>query len=121
MEKRLAAAMNWLFGPEPISETRPGHLWPRWIFLRALGLIYFSAFYALAFQIRGLIGPNGILPAGEYLEAVTRQFGQARFWFAPTVLWLSSGRHMLMAMCWVGMLASLLLVLNVWPRATLLI
>ena len=36
---------------------------PRWIFLRALGLIYFSAFYSLVFQIRGLIGPNGILPA----------------------------------------------------------
>ena len=35
------------------------------------GLIYFSAFYSLLFQIKGLIGPNGILPAGDYLQAVS--------------------------------------------------
>src|SRR5579862_6742331 len=39
----------------------------RWIVLRALGLIYFSAFFSLVFQIRGLIGPDGILPANHYL------------------------------------------------------
>jgi len=94
---------------------------PRWIFLRALGLIYFSAFYALLFQIRGLIGPDGILPAGEYLEAVTRQFGSSRLWFSPTLLWLSSSNHMLVGICWAGMIASLLLILNLWPRATLFI
>ena len=44
----------------------------RWIFLRALALIYFSAFYSLLFQIKGLIGPQGILPASNYLLAVTR-------------------------------------------------
>jgi hypothetical protein len=94
---------------------------PRWIFLRALGLIYFSAFFSLVFQIRGLIGTQGILPCNEYLEAVARQFGVARFWFAPTLLWFSTGPHMLGAICWVGMIASLLAVLNVWPRATLFI
>ena len=94
---------------------------PRWIFLRALGLIYFSAFFSLIFQIKGLIGPDGILPAGDYLDAVARQFGQARFWFAPTLFWLSSSNHMLMAICWIGLLASLLLVLNVWPRGMLFV
>ena len=94
---------------------------PRWIFLRALGLIYFSAFYALVFQIRGLIGPNGLLPAGEYLEAIGRQMGSSRYWFAPTLLWISSGDHMLTAICWAGMIASLLLVVNVWPRGMLLV
>ena len=98
-----------------------GRLLPRWIFLRALGLIYFSAFFSLAFQIRGLIGAQGILPSNEYLEAVARQFGLARFWFAPTLLWFSSGPHMLSAICWVGMIASLLVVFNICPRATLFI
>ncbi len=94
---------------------------PRWIFLRCLGLIYFSAFYALIFQIRGLIGPDGILPAREYLEAVARQFPGSRYWFSPTLLWLSSSNHMLMAICWIGIVASALVVVNVWPRATLFI
>ena len=106
------------FDPECGAADR---LIPRWIFLRALGLIYFSAFFSLVFQIRGLIGAQGILPSNEYLEAVARQFGVARFWFAPTLLWFSTGPHMLSAICWVGMIASLLVVCNVWPRATLFI
>jgi len=43
-----------LFGPGPTGDG--GVLWPRWIFLRALGLIFFSAFYSLAFQIKGSSG-----------------------------------------------------------------
>src|ERR1700683_5554468 len=66
MELDFGSASQWLLGPEPIDQKHPGHLWPRWIFLRCLGLIYFSAFYSLLFQIRGLIGPDGILPAADY-------------------------------------------------------
>jgi hypothetical protein len=94
---------------------------PRWIFLRVLGLIYFSAFFSLVFQIHGLIGEQGILPSNEYLEAVAHQFGLARFWFAPTLLWFSTGPDMLGTICWVGMIASLLAVFNLWPRATLIL
>ncbi len=95
------------------------HLIPRWIFLRALGLIYFSAFFSLIFQIRGLIGPRGILSASQYLGAIAHGIGPLRFWFAPSLLWFSTSSHMLMALCWVGIVASLLLVANVWPRAML--
>ncbi len=93
----------------------------RWLFLRALGLIYFSAFYALLFQIRGLIGNNGILPATEFLEAVAHSYGPARWWFAPSLFWLSTGNGWLMSVCWIGLLASVLLVFNLWPRGTLAI
>ncbi len=95
---------------------------PRWLFLRALGGIYFSAFFSLVFQIRGLIGPNGILPAGAYLQAVAQSLGWwQRVWYAPTLVWWSSGGAMLSALCWVGMLASLFVVLNLWPRGMLVI
>ncbi len=93
----------------------------RWLFLRALGLIYFSAFYSLLFQIRGLIGNNGILPATEFLEAVAHSYGPARFWFAPSLFWLSTGNAWLMAVCWIGLLASVLLVFNLWPRGMLVV
>jgi hypothetical protein len=95
-------------------------LWPRWIFLRCLGLIFFSAFYSLAFQIRGLIGSRGILPAGSWLEEVARVIpGLSRFWRVPTLLWLGSGDAALTALVWGGLIASALLVLNVWPRLTI--
>jgi lipase maturation factor 1 len=117
-----AKAASWLFGPEPIDGEHPGHLLSRWIVLRSLGLIYFSAFYSLIFQAKGLIGPEGILPAGRYLAVLPQYFpGCKRFWFAPTLLWFSSGNHMLTVLCWLGMLASIALVLNLWPRAALLI
>jgi Lipase maturation factor len=104
------------------DEGAADRLIPRWIVLRALGLIYCSAFVSLLFQIRGLIGPLGILPANRYLAAVAQSFGPVvRVWFAPTVLWLAGGTHMLMAMCWLGLAASLLLTANIWPRAMLLI
>src|SRR5580704_2660460 len=90
-----------------------------WIFLRALGAIYFSAFFSLVFQIRGLIGSQGILPASEYLKSVAEQVGHARFWYVPTVLWFSSGSHMLMVLCWVGTVSAVLLVFNIWPRLML--
>jgi len=118
MDWAPGSIIRWLFDSEYGLRER---LIPRWIFLRALGLIYFSAFYSLVFQIRGLIGAEGILPSNEFLAAVAQQFGPVRFWFAPTLLWISTGPLMLSAICWVGMIASLLLAINFWPRGTLLI
>jgi hypothetical protein len=116
---RFAHAVRWLFDSEHGASDR---LIPRWLFLRALGGIYFSAFFSLVFQIRGLIGPQGILPANEYLQAVAHSLGRSGgLWFAPTALWISSGPHMLTALCWVGLLASILLTLNIWPRGMLAI
>jgi lipase maturation factor len=106
--------VHWLFGP-----GGAGVLWPRWLFLRALGLVYFSAFYSLAFQIQGLIGPRGILPAGTYLAELARLVpGPPRFYYAPTLLWAGAGHAALAALAWGGMAASLLVFANVWPRGT---
>jgi len=111
-----ASVIRWLFD----SRSGPADRFlSRWIFLRALGVIYFSAFFSLLFQIRGLIGPEGILPAREYLQSVAEQIGRARYWYAPSLLWFSSGTHMLAALCWVGLAAAVLLVFNFWPRGML--
>jgi lipase maturation factor 1 len=93
----------------------------RWLFLRALGLIYFSAFLSLLYQIRGLIAPGGILPANDYLRAVADSTGRLSYWYAPTLLWFSASSHTLMALCWAGLIASLLLSFNVWPRGMLVL
>ncbi|MGA9526574.1 MAG: hypothetical protein WBS24_00520, partial [Terriglobales bacterium] len=107
MDRSIRLSTGWLFGS---PEGAPERLVPRWLFLRALGGIYFSAFFSLIFQIRGLIGPEGILPAGEYLRAVGNSVGHwERFWIAPTLLWWSSGTGMLEAICWAGIVASVLL------------
>jgi lipase maturation factor 1 len=114
-------AVNWVLGPEPANGDPPRHLWPRWTFLRGLGLIYLSAFYSLYFQIKALIGPNGILPAVEFLQVVAASLHGHRFWFAPSLLWFGAGNDALMALCWAGLMASILAVFNVWPRVSLAI
>src|SRR5580693_7841224 len=118
MERAPLKSIRWLFDSERGAFDR---LIPRWIFLRALGLIYFSAFFSLVFQIQGLIGPRGILPASEYLQTVAASASPARLWYAPTLLWMSSSSHMLVGLCWAGMVASLLVTLNFWPRGMLLV
>jgi hypothetical protein len=47
--------------------------------------------------------------------------GHARFWYAPTLLWFSTSSQMLMGLCWAGLLASVLILFNIWPRGTLVI
>jgi len=118
MEWAPSSLVRWLFD----SRNGPSDRFlSRWIFLRALGVIYFSAFFSLVSQVRGLIGPEGILPASEYLKSVAEQLGHARYWYVPSVLWLSSGSHMLVGLCWVGMAAAVLVVFNIWPRGMLTI
>jgi hypothetical protein len=91
---------------------------PRWIFLRALGLIFFSAFYSLAREVHGLIGERGILPAGPYLQQISDAFhGVTRFWYAPSIFWVQSGDRALTVGVALGLACSVLLVANIWPRA----
>ena len=59
MDWAPASAIGWLFDWRRGASDR---LIARWLFLRALGAIYFSAFFSLIFQIRGLIGPREFCP-----------------------------------------------------------
>jgi hypothetical protein len=108
---RRAHPLRWLF-----DYGAPGRLIPRWLFLRALAAIYFSAFYSLLFQIKGLIGPYGILPANEYLSAVAQQLGAGRYWYAPSLFWISSTDAALMTVTWIGLIASVAAFFNLGPR-----
>ena len=120
MADSAVSPVRWLFGPGPSGPN--GHLGARWIFLRALGLIYYSAFFSLLFQVTGLIGPNGILPAKDYLQYLAQHLGTVeRYWYAPTAFWLSSSDLALKLACWIGMAAAVLLTINIWPRAMLLV
>jgi hypothetical protein len=111
---RLSAGpIRWLFDAQAGSRTR---FVPRWMFMRALAIFYFSAFHSLLFQIEGLIGPRGVLPAEKFLAALRGETGPLRFWYAPTLFWISSGEHMMIAVTWLGLIASIAALFNLWPR-----
>ncbi len=94
------------------------HLAARWLFLRSLGLIYFSAFFALLFQVRGMIGTTGVMPATKYLGSL-QQLGAMRIFYAPSLFWLGSSDGALMLLCSLGLVASVLVIANVLPRPAL--
>ncbi len=122
MLEKIPAALRWLLDPEPLRpDGTHTHLWVRWIFLRAFGLIYFSAFLPLIYEIRGMLGANGILPIADYLQAVEGAMHGFRFWYAPSVLWLGASDRALLVLCWVGIVASICVVLNLWPRLSLIV
>ena len=113
-----ANPVRWLFDREAGPDNR---FLLRWVFLRLLAAIYFSAFLPLLFQIEGLNGPNGVLPAHRYLAALQNAMGSIRYWYAPTLFWLSSGSHMMIAVIWIGMAASVAAFFNLWPRLSLFV
>src|SRR4051812_9683484 len=83
------------------------YVWSTWLFLRAVGLIYLTAFISYAVQVKGLIGARGILPVEPYLVAQTLNLGRRRFWFLPTLCWWNASDGFLQFLCWGGALLSL--------------
>src|SRR5712691_11884230 len=90
--ERLLAAVDslfaWLVGS---GDGRSTYAVTRWVFLRALGVIYLIAFVSLWVQVKGLIGTQGILPAHQYLQALKGYLGPERYRVVPTVFWIESG------------------------------
>ncbi|OGJ56540.1 hypothetical protein A2635_02790 [Candidatus Peribacteria bacterium RIFCSPHIGHO2_01_FULL_51_9] len=93
----------------------------RWIFLRAMGVIYLIAFLSLWVQIRGLIGSHGILPVQDFLDAVREHVGPDRFRLLPTIFWVSASDAALHIVCGLGVLSALLLIFNVLPLASAIV
>jgi lipase maturation factor 1 len=99
----------------------PRHDLVVFLFLRFFGLIYLAAFASFAVQTQGLIGSRGILPLANLVDAVTARLGFERFVDAPMVFWLDDSDAAIAAVCWAGVVLSLLLVINVVPRLSLLL
>src|SRR5258708_35687052 len=93
----------------------------RWVFLRAVVLIYLIAFVSLWVQVKGLIGAHGILPAQDYLGALRGMLGPERFRLAPSVFWLGASDAALQLACAAGVIGAVLVVCDVLPAPTLLV
>ena len=92
--------------------------------MRLLGLGFLAFFISISTQIHGLIGDQGILPASEYLGVFAKDeaaAGWLRYLAAPSLFWFGTGRTFLNVYCAAGGIATILLVLNIFPRAALLL
>ena len=93
----------------------------RWLFFRALGLVYLIAFASFGVQILGLIGSDGILPLGDFLQWINQTFGGQGYLLAPTVFWINSGDTFLQLVPIAGIVLALLLLLGFTHQAILVV
>ncbi len=103
---------------------QPAYFLVRWIFLRALGVIYLIAFLSLWTQIGGLIGSNGILPAKQFISGAAEQMnlhgaGVERFWMLPTLFWFNASDIFLQIQCGAGVALAGLLIAGIAPAPCL--
>jgi len=87
---------------------------------RLLGVVYLVAFASLLVQVRGLYGPQGLLPIGAYLDRLRQAYRKDAWRFCPTLFWWGSGERALVATALAGVLLSGLLIVGVWPLPLLL-
>ena len=113
----VESGARWVVGMAPGGST---YVLTKWVFLRALGIIYLVAFASLWVQIRGLVGPHGILPAEQFLQAVRQHYGAERFRLVPTLFWLRADTLALHLACGAGVACAFLLMVDVWPTGNLI-
>ncbi|MGB5648456.1 MAG: lipase maturation factor family protein, partial [Sedimenticolaceae bacterium] len=85
------------------------------LFLRLIALIYLAAFVSAAIEITGLVGEQGILPAGELLGNLNRQFGPISWARFPTLFWIDHSDTSLLLASYAGCLFAVLLLIGWRP------
>ena len=92
-------------------KDRPRHELVRFVFLRLLGFVYAFAFLGATQQLPGLIGEEGLLPAGRYLEHLRMAHegsGLSAFVLQPTIFFATGASDAaLLAVAWLGLGLSL--------------
>ena len=92
------------------------------LFRIALGLVFVAAFGSMLGQIAGLIGPQGISPAGELLEQARESLGTRAWLRVPCVFWLlGTSNAALRGVCVAGVLGGLALAAGVAPKPVVLL
>jgi hypothetical protein len=89
--------------------TKDNSYWlTRFLILRLLGLVYAVAFLVAINQILPLIGTNGLLPIGPFMERVTAALGSrgSGFIHLPSVFWFTHSDTALLTAAWIGFIFS---------------
>ncbi|HEY4205903.1 MAG TPA: lipase maturation factor family protein [Puia sp.] len=88
-------------------DHRPTYWLTRWLILRSLGVVYAVAFLVTINQVIPLVGTDGLLPAGAYLQRITDIIGPATgFLRVPSIFWLGHSDAAMLVAAWAGLILS---------------
>lgn len=84
----------------------------RFMILRLLGIVYAVAFLVAINELVPLIGANGLLPVGIFLDRVREALGSTGegFMRLPSLFWFVHSDTALLTVSWVGFVLSLIVV-----------
>jgi predicted DCC family thiol-disulfide oxidoreductase YuxK len=91
------------------------------VVIRGIGVASLFAFASWWWQAAGLVGSDGVLPVRDYFHAARAQLGGDGWLLLPSLYWLSTADWMTSALCAAGCVASLLLIVRVWPTVAALV
>jgi hypothetical protein len=86
------------------------------LFTKLLGAVYLIAFASLWPQILGLVGASGVAPAVETMSSMRADYGWRVYLDVPSLFWFAKTDWALEALCALGCLAALFLLLGVLVR-----
>src|SRR5690242_7322223 len=98
--------------PFPEINSRRSYWLTRFMILRLLGIIYAIAFLVAINQILPLIGSDGLLPVGLFLNRVNVALGSSTSGFMrlPSLFWFGHTDTTLLVFAWIGFILSLVVV-----------
>jgi lipase maturation factor 1 len=102
---------------EPVPPRPATHHVARFVFLRALAVVYAIAFASFATQAMGLVGRSGIAPAERLLAQFSELAPLDRIHWLPTVFWLGASDAAILVVAWAGVALSALLLAGVAPAS----
>ena len=96
----------------PTPPPPPTYWLTRFMILRLLGAMYAVAFLVAVNQVVPLIGADGLLPLGIFLERISQALGSdgAGFIRLPSVFWAWHSDTALITVAWAGFLLSCIVV-----------
>ncbi|MBA3721985.1 MAG: lipase maturation factor family protein [Parachlamydiaceae bacterium] len=90
------------------------------LFIKIIGLSYFFAFWSLSWQVLGLYGSQGIIPAQNVLQSYRSHNTTNKMFFTiPTLFWLNSSDKALKLVAIIGQILSLFVVFGIMPAVWL--
>ncbi|MCX6941562.1 MAG: lipase maturation factor family protein [Verrucomicrobia bacterium] len=97
------------------------YLWPRWLVLRAIGLVFVLIFVGILDVSQVLVGPSGLTPLTGFFTELREIHPNALLVFlrAPSLFWLGDSAGLITTVACLGLTSAVALTLNFCPRLAL--
>lgn len=108
------SVLQGLFGVSRVQRTA------HWL-VRLVGMVYLIALVPFTFQIKGLMGSEGLLPAANLLKTAFSNEGWLAWLHFPSLFWLFPTDTMLLVLVLLGCVGALGMILYLLPHISSLI